>query len=206
MNELDELLKTINEIQVRSWLGISPEDKAVWRTCHRRMSQLGYKTYWSKAVGKWRMKAKPAVLGQWKVDEHEKNHNSECTTRALFYCLNHAVSYQTIRETQNARARARYHRGRCYGWNTREIWGGILTEHGFKIVKLPVYHKYTFGGLAEKLKGIDTRIVLHTRGHVAVAHLGYVVDDWDSRAKNADFMYVKVDAVDAVLLALGLTA
>jgi hypothetical protein len=103
---------------------------------------------------------------------------------------------------QNVKALRKFGRGRCFGWNTETVWGEILGENGF--VKLCLSRGLYSGVLATKLANIDTKVIIHSRRHLSACYKGSVVDDWDSRRKLADAIYVKMEMVEAVRCALGI--
>ena len=208
MSEIDTIVEDINSIQDDYALACGRERRELltrWRDAHHRASLLGFSM---KRVGprggekKWKAIPKSAETGGWIMDDHDKRHNNECTTRSIYFCLAHKVDYWTIREMQNARARRVYGRGRCRGWNHERIWGGILADNGF--VKMEVSGRITFGQAAERLAGVDARVLLHSLHHCAACHAGAVVDDWDSRRKIIDMIYVPADKSAEVRQALGI--
>ena len=155
----------------------------------------------------WEMRKKSDMgdryAGGWITDEHEKNHNSECTTRAIYFCLNHEIPYQQIRELQNRTSRMFFSSGRFRGWNSMKTVRKILEAHGFDRVEIPPRRFYS-GVIALKLKELDTKVILKSSGHLSACYRGAVVDDWDSRKKKVEEIYVKSDMVDKVKYSLGI--
>lgn len=219
-NEVSILISIINEIQTSVYNGspITKEMNTKWSNAIKRIHELGFKprrkkmccrvddelvvrSLWVASKKRPRTSQKYCA-GNWVKDEHEKNHNTECTTRALYFCLNHEIPYQQIRSMQNVKALRKFGRGRCYGWNTESVWGEILGENGF--VKLCLSRGFYSGVLASKLANIDTKVIIHSRHHLSACYKGSVVDDWDSRRKLADAIYVKIEMVEAVKYALGI--
>lgn len=218
--EIDNLFNIINEIQKSVYNGspIIEEMNIRWRNAVKRIHELGFKPRRKKIYCEvdgrtvvrviWvASKMRPHTsqkycAGDWVKDEHEKNHNSECTTRALYFCLNHEIPYQQIRSIQNVKALKKFGRGRCRGWNTESVWGEILGENGF--VKICLSRGFYSGVLATKLANIDTKVIIHSSHHLSACYKGSVVDDWDSRRKLADAIYVKMEMVEAVRYALGI--
>lgn len=207
--EIENIVKEIRHIQSEYMLAYGTSEQRElsrrWKAAHRRADDLGFKVRHIGPRGgakEWIAVPKPSQPGNWIRDDHEKKHNNECTTRAIYFCLDHKVPYWTIRERQNRRAQTRYGIGRCSGWNREEVWGGILSDNGFVKISLP-YRRITFGRMAEILSGIDAKVAIHTRGHLAACHSGNVVDDWDSRGKTVDFLYVRAEKAGEVKSALG---
>jgi hypothetical protein len=128
--EINNLFNLINEIQKSVYNGspITKEMNAKWANAVKRIHELGFKPRRKKMycevggriVGRvlWvASKKRPHTsqkycAGNWVKDEHEKNHNTECTTRALYFCLNHEIPYQQIRSMQNVKALRKFGRGR----------------------------------------------------------------------------------------------
>jgi hypothetical protein len=218
--EINNLINFLNEIQMSVYNGspITKEMNTKWANAVKRIHELGFKPRKKemccevdgRIVGRvlWvASKKRPRTsqkycAGNWVKDEHEKNHNTECTTRALYFCLNHEIPYQQIRSMQNVKALRKFGRGRCFGWNTETVWGEILGENGF--VKLCLSRSFYSGVLATKLANIDTKVIIHSSHHLSACYKGSVVDDWDSRRKLADAIYVKIEMVEAVRCALGM--
>lgn len=219
MNDITSLISRLNALQQKAikiyhttghgLVGVDYDD---WCETIHKIKEAGYRPRrrWVRNAfglvtgGIW--SAKPVRKcdshGKWIKDEHDKRHNNECTTRAIYFCLNHEIPYWDIREEQNRRARDWYGQGRCYGWNTECIWGGILRDNGF--VKIEVYGRIRQGVLAERLEKVDTRVIVHTNRHLSAVYNGAVVDDWDSRGKVVLALYVKREFVDEVKEILGM--
>lgn len=219
MNDVATLVSRLNALQQKSietynatGHGLDGRDLDEFRSLISDIRGFGYKPRrrWVRNAfgrvtgGTW--SASPVrkcdSRGKWVKDEHEKRHNNECTTRAIYFCLNHETPYWDIREEQNRRARDWYGQGRCYGWNTEWIWGGILRDNGF--VKIAVCGRIRQGVLAERLEKVNTRVIVHTNRHLSAVYNGAVVDDWDSRGKIVLALYVKREFVDEVKEILGL--
>jgi len=213
MNDATTLISRLNTLQQKAIdnTGLKGKDLDEFHSLIREIRELGYKPRrrWVRnAFGRvfrgWG--ARPVRRcdshGKWIKDEHDKRHKNECTTRAIYFCLNHEIPYWDIREEQNRRAREWYGHGRCYGWNTEWVWGGILRDNGF--VKIEVYGRIRQGVLAERLEKVDTRVIVHTNRHLSAIYNGAVYDDWDSRGKIVDAVYVKREFVEAVKEILGL--
>ena len=219
-NEIDNLINFLNEIQKSVYNGnpFTNEMKTNWSNAVNRIHELGFKPrrkkiycvvdgrivvkiLWTASKTRPRTSQKYCA-GNWVKDEHEKNHNTECTTRAIYFCLNHEIPYQRIRSMQNVKALRKFGRGRCFGWNTEPVWGEILGENGF--VKICLGRGFYSGVLASKLANIDTKVIIHSSHHLSACYKGSVVDDWDSRRKLANAIYVKIEMVEAVRRALGI--
>ena len=211
LNRLNALQQKSIELYDATGHGLVGSEKDEFHAIIRRIQELGgrlrrrwVRNAFGRAIhGIWSVSRKRVcVHGAWIKDEHDKRHNNECTTRAIYFCLNHEIPYWDIREEQNRRARGIYNHGRCYGWNTERVWGALLRDRGF--VRLPVYGRVQNGRLAERLEKIDTRVIVHTNHHLSAVYNGAVVDDWDSRAKIVYAVYVKREFVEAVKEILGL--
>ena len=209
-----EMLDELNRLQKDIWVGGTKEQKEQFKKIAKDLQILGFKPICRRirSLGQvvsvyWEMRRKSEIgekyVGEWIVDEHEKNCNSECTTRAIYFCMNHTIPYQQIRDYQNRTSRQFFMTGRCKGWNNMSTVRQVLYDYGFDRVEIPCRRFYS-GVLALKLKELDTKVILKTAHHLSACYKGAVVDDWDSRRKKVEEIYVKSEMVENVKYALGL--
>ena len=147
----------------------------------------------------WRLRGESGKswksFGKWvefsPVHTYKANGKCQCTTRCLFFCMEEAFSYDSIRREQERLAEVHHTK-----WNCEKAWGKFLTTHGF--VKIELNKKIRRDRLAQRLKDIDARMCVHSSHHVSAIYKGDVYDSWDSRRGFADSLYVRKEHKSAV--------
>jgi len=126
---------------------------------------------------------------------HDYN-KGDCTTRAMAYCLEGKMTYNEIEYEQ-------YRLGRVLGTrrNTSGTWDRIMTRNGYGWIYLA--SKKARAVVAVMLREIDSPIISHSRGHVAVIHKGMVKDTWNSTDGRVDNLLVREEDIGKAVEILG---
>lgn len=132
----------------------------------------------------------------WKIIESDEScwvkfappcrFNNQCTTRAIFFCLEENIPYDDIRKEQERNASVY----RVFGarWNTKRGWEPCLLNRGY--VRIVLKHTIRRDVLARMLKDCG-RILTHSSHHCAAIMNGKVYDSWDSTRGRVDYVLVK---------------
>lgn len=204
--KVEELLKTMNDIQSRVFqgYGLDGEEKFTFRECaYLIKNTYGYvlrkrivKNAWGRKTGCiWRAVPACEVVqrtrhfsAEWIKFSPPADHHNQCTTRCLYFLFCEKVPYNSIRDEQNRIANALFNRGICYGWNFEVVWGEILKQHDF--MKICLNKTIRRDILAYNLQDCG-RILTHSSRHVAAIFNGKVYDSWNSMHGRCDSIYVQ---------------
>lgn len=105
------------------------------------------------------------------------NCKTDCTTRALTFCLGGELTYNQVEDEQYKRAAKKGSRR-----NKTGVYDTILLERGWRWIQLskPIARGEVAVRLAKKLP--DVKAMTLSRSHIAVVEGGNLIDTWDSRA------------------------
>lgn len=110
---------------------------------------------------------------------------SDCTTRALCFCLN-KDDYDAIRRKQDEIAVAVS--GKKSDWQAYYVFESFLFSKGWLKIVFP--KKIVRWKLAEMLKDHSVKLLTESYGHVSPIWKGFIWDTWDcSRGRVAGLMY-----------------
>lgn len=209
-----ELINRCNIIQAKVFEGgITRLEKNEFRDNSILLKNMGYKlsrrsikTYDGRIIGvHWSLKeivVDNSINDCWVKFAPPCDHSNQCTTRALFFCLNENIPYNDIRLEQNYKAKLKYHRGRCYGWNMKSVWETVLTDRDFVKIFLP--HQIKAYRVAKILGCVNSRILVHANHHCLSVYGSKVYDSWNSTNKKCDYVMCHKNVENDVKYAFGL--
>lgn len=189
MEELAELNR-IQDMLVNGNLGIC--DKSYYRCRFRERVRVlkdhnvQVRCRKVRNQNKWLWKIVDTDNTNWVKFAPPCKFKNQCTTRAIFFCLEEKIPYNNIRKEQERNAYRKYEYGAR--WNTRQGWEPCLINRGY--VRIVLKHTIRRDVLARMLKDCG-RILTHSSHHCAAIMNGKVYDSWDSTRGRVDYVLVK---------------